>query len=58
LSSPTIVAADQGALLAASEEIIGQKWKERCRELVDLAMERLVNRRRAISPAAACTDPS
>jgi len=45
-------------LLAASEEIIGQEWKERCRELVDLAMERLVNRCRAISPAAACTDPS
>lgn len=45
-------------LLAASEEIIGQEWKERCRELVDWAMERLVNRCRAISPAADCTDPS
>jgi len=58
LSSSTIVVADQGALLAASEEIIGQEWKERCRELVDLAMEGLLNRLRAISPAAACTDPS
>lgn len=44
--------------MAASEEIIGQEWKERCRELVDLAMVRLVNRRRAISPAADCIDPS
>jgi len=26
--------------MAASEEIIGQEWKERCRELVDWAMER------------------
>jgi hypothetical protein len=44
--------------MAASEEIIGQEWKQRCRELADLSMERLVNRRRAISPAADCTDPS
>ncbi|MCX5959954.1 MAG: hypothetical protein NT053_09050 [Cyanobacteria bacterium] len=44
--------------MAASEEIIGQEWKERCRELLDLAMERQVTRRRAISPAADCTDPS
>jgi len=44
--------------MAVSEEIIGQERKERCRELADWAMERLVNRRRAISPAAACTDPS
>jgi hypothetical protein len=58
LSSPAIAAAAEGALLAASEEIIGQEWKERCREPLDLAMVRLVNRRRAISPAADCTDPS
>jgi hypothetical protein len=58
LSSPAILAAAEAALLAASEEIIGQEWKERCREPLDLAMERLVNRRRAISPAADCTDPS
>ena len=44
--------------MAVSEEIIGQEWKERCREQGDWAMERLVNRRRAISPAAKCTDPS
>jgi hypothetical protein len=44
--------------MAASEEIIGEEWKERSREQGDWAMERLVNRRRAISPAAACTDPS
>ena len=31
--------------MAASEEIIGQEWKERSRELADWAMERLVNRR-------------
>jgi len=31
--------------MAASEEIIGQERKERCRELADWAMERLVNRR-------------
>jgi hypothetical protein len=40
LSSPAILAAAEAALLAASEEIIGQEWKERCRELVDWAMER------------------
>ncbi len=44
--------------MAVSEEIIGQDWKERCPELADWAMERLVNCRRAISPAANCTDPS
>lgn len=31
--------------MAASEEIIGEEWKERSRELADWAMERLVNRR-------------
>ena len=31
--------------MAASEEIIGQEWKERSRELADWAMEHLVNRR-------------
>jgi hypothetical protein len=31
--------------MVASEEIIGQEWKERSRELADWAMERLVNRR-------------
>ena len=31
--------------MAASEEIIGQEWKERSRELADWTMERLVNRR-------------
>ena len=44
--------------MAVSEEIIAQDWKERCPELADWAMERLVNCRRAISPAANCTDPS
>jgi hypothetical protein len=44
--------------MAGSEEIIGEERKERCRELADWAMERLVNRRRAISPAADCTHPS
>jgi hypothetical protein len=58
LSSPAIAAAAEAALMAASEEIIGQEWKERCRELLDLAMERQVTRRRAISPSADCTDPS
>ena len=31
--------------MVASEEIIGQEWKERSRELADWTMERLVNRR-------------
>jgi len=31
--------------MAASEEIIGEEWKERSRELADWAMERLANRR-------------
>ncbi|MCX5956401.1 MAG: hypothetical protein NTW51_08335 [Cyanobacteria bacterium] len=31
--------------MAASEEIIGEEWNERSRELADWAMERLVNRR-------------
>jgi hypothetical protein len=31
--------------MAASEEIIGEEWKERSRELADWAMEGLVNRR-------------
>jgi hypothetical protein len=39
------MAATDGAGMAASEEIIGEEWKERSRELADWAMERLVNRR-------------
>ena len=31
--------------MAAGEQIIGEEWKERSRELADWAMERLVNRR-------------
>jgi hypothetical protein len=31
--------------MVASEEIIGQEWKERSRELADWTMERLINRR-------------
>lgn len=31
--------------MAANEEIIGEEWKERSRELAEWAMERLVNRR-------------